>query len=95
MTMNAVLATIDDSKQARIWLNIEVDINLLISTLFYWTDVNPLVATLEQTCARPPTPQAAWIEQTHIAGGPGGFATMVMMFVNSWCVLCGLMNCDS
>ena len=46
------------------------------------------VAT-EQTCARPPTPQATWGHQIHATGGASGFITMVMVFVRSLCVLCG------
>jgi hypothetical protein len=38
------------------------------------------MAALERTCARPPTPQVAWIHQIHAAGGTGGSATMVMVF---------------
>jgi len=39
------------------------------------------MAALEKTCARPPTPQAAWVHQIHIAGGVSGFTTMVIVFV--------------
>jgi hypothetical protein len=35
------------------------------------------MAALEQTCARPPTPQAAWIHQIHTTGGPGMVAVCV------------------
>ena len=41
------------------------------------------MAALERTCARPPTPQAAWVHQIHAAGGVGGSTTMVMVFVRS------------
>jgi hypothetical protein len=37
---------------------------------------------LERTCARPPTPQVAWIHQIHAAGGASGSNTMVMLFVD-------------
>ena len=40
----------------------------------------------EQTFARPPTPQAAWVHQIHAAGGASGSTTMVMVFV-MWFVL--------
>jgi hypothetical protein len=40
-----------------------------------------LTVTLEQTCARPPNPQVAWIPQIHAAGGASGSNTMVMLFV--------------
>jgi hypothetical protein len=30
------------------------------------------MAALEQTCARPPTPQAVWVHQIHAAGGASG-----------------------
>ena len=33
------------------------------------------------TCARPPTPQAAWVHQIHAAGGASSSTTMVMVFV--------------
>ena len=36
---------------------------------------------LEQTCARLPTPQAAWVHQNHATGGASGSNTMVMLFV--------------
>jgi hypothetical protein len=36
---------------------------------------------LERICARPPTPQAAWVYQIHTAGGVSGSNTMVMLFV--------------
>jgi hypothetical protein len=42
------------------------------------------MAALEQTCARPPNFQAAWIHQIHAAGGGGGSATMVMVFARSF-----------
>ena len=34
-----------------------------------------------RTCARLPTPQAAWVHQIHAAGGASGSTTMVMVFV--------------
>ncbi len=51
---DAILATIVASRQAQIWLNIEVDISILISTLILWIQKNPLLATLDNTCARLP-----------------------------------------
>jgi hypothetical protein len=39
------------------------------------------MAALGHTCARPPTPQAAWVHQIHTAGGASGSTTMVMVFV--------------
>ena len=36
------------------------------------------MAALEQTCARPPTPQAAWIHQIHVVGGVSGFTTVIV-----------------
>jgi hypothetical protein len=41
------------------------------------------MAALEQTCARPPTSQAAWVHQIHAAGAVGvnGFTTMVLVLV--------------
>ena len=39
------------------------------------------MAALEQTCARPPTPQAARVHQIHPTGGASGSNTMVMLFV--------------
>ena len=39
------------------------------------------MAALEQTCARLPTPQAAWVHQIHAAGGASGSNTMVILFV--------------
>jgi len=36
------------------------------------------MAALEQTCARPPTPQAAWVHQIHAAGGVSGFTTVIV-----------------
>jgi len=37
------------------------------------------MAATEKVCARPPTPQAAWVHQIHVAGGVGGFTTMVVV----------------
>jgi hypothetical protein len=39
------------------------------------------MAATEKVCARPPTPQAAWVHQIHTAGGVCGITTMVMVFV--------------
>ena len=38
------------------------------------------MVALEQTCARPPAPQVAWVHQIHVAGGASGSNTMVMLF---------------
>ena len=93
-----LLATVDDtgrcfghhcpwraSNYIKIW---EVERNILISMLIlriYW---NPLVAALQQTCARLPAPQAAWIYQIHTTGWPGGSTTMVAVVVTCLCC-CG------
>ena len=47
------------------------------------------MAAMEQTFARLPTPQAAWVHQIHAAGGASSSITMVMVFVRSLCFLCG------
>ncbi len=42
------------------------------------------MAASGHTCARPPTPQAAWVNQINTAGGASGSTTMmvfVMLFV--------------
>jgi len=39
------------------------------------------MAASERACARTPTPRAAWVHQTHVAGGASGSTTMVMVFV--------------
>jgi len=41
--------------------------------------------SLERSCARLLTPQAAWVHQIHAAGGVGGYTTMMMAFVRSLC----------
>ncbi len=38
------------------------------------------MAATEKVCARPPTPQGAWVHQIHAAGGENG-SIMVGMFV--------------
>ena len=38
------------------------------------------MAETEKVCARPPTPQAAWVHQIHAAGGENG-SIMVGMFM--------------
>jgi hypothetical protein len=40
---------------------------------------------LENIYARPPTSWVAWICQIHVAGGVGGYTTMVVMFVVCLC----------
>ena len=47
------------------------------------------MAALERICARPPTPQAAWVHQIHAAGRASGSNTMVMVFACYLCCLCG------
>ena len=80
-TMDAVSATIVAGGRARFQKNIEVNRNNLISTLIYGIKQNPSMAATEKACARPPTPQAAWVHQIHAAGGVCGITTMVMVFV--------------
>jgi hypothetical protein len=46
---------------------IEVNRNKLISPLIYGIKQNPSMAATEKVCARPPTPQAAWVHQIHTA----------------------------
>ncbi len=50
---------------------------------------------LEQTCARPPTPQAAWVHQIHAAGGASGSITMVMLFVMLFVLFVRFLTRDS
>ncbi len=38
------------------------------------------MAATEKVCARPPTPQVAWVHQIHATGGENG-SIMVWMFV--------------
>ena len=52
------------------------------------------MATLELTCARPPTPQAAWIHQIHAAGEVSCSNTMVMLFVMVCVLFVRFLNCD-
>jgi hypothetical protein len=63
VTMGAVSATIVAGGQVRIILNIEVDRNKLITTLILWIYLNPLIATSDNICARPPAPRVAWNHQ--------------------------------
>ena len=62
-------------------INIEATINKLISTLMYGIYTTASTVASEQTCARPPTSQAACVHQIHAAGGVSGSNTMVMVFV--------------
>ncbi len=64
--------------------------NKLISTYIYWIYWIALAAASEQTCARPPTPQAAWVHQIHVAGGVSGSTTMAMVIGRWLCFLCVL-----
>jgi hypothetical protein len=54
--------------------------------------LNPLIVALDNICARPPAPRAAWNHQIHTAGGASGSTTMVVMFVV--CVYCCGWTCD-
>ena len=58
----------------------------LISTLIYWIYWITSTAESKLTCARSPTPKAAWVHQIHAPGGASGSNTMVMVFV-TWFVL--------
>jgi hypothetical protein len=53
------------------------------------------MAELERTCARPPTPQAAWVHQIHAAGGASGFNTMMMLFVMLFVLFVRFLTHDS
>jgi hypothetical protein len=53
------------------------------------------MAALERTCARPPTPQAAWVHQIHAAGGASGSNTMVMVFVMLFVLFVRFLTHDS
>ncbi len=84
-TMDAVSAT---NFFRRIWWNMEVDMNILISTLINRINWIASAAALEQTCARPPSPQVEWIHQIHTAAEKGGSTTMVAVFIGL-VVCCG------
>ena len=62
--------------------------NKLISTLILWIYWIASRVASERTCTRPPTPQAAWVHQIHVAGGASGSTTMVMVFGRWLCFLC-------
>jgi hypothetical protein len=47
--------------------------------------LNSLIVALDNICARPPTPWAAWNHQIHAAGEASGSTTMVVMFVVCLC----------
>ncbi len=64
------------------------DTNILLSTLIYWIELNPLTAALKNECARPPATPTVWIHQIHAAGGASGSITMVVVFVGCLCC-CG------
>jgi hypothetical protein len=53
------------------------------------------MAALERTCARPPTPQAAWVHQIHAAGGASSSNIMVMLFVMVFVLFVRFLTCDS
>ncbi len=74
------------------YINIEVDRNKLITTLISWIYLNPLIATLDNICARPPAPRVAWNHWIHAAGGVSGSITMVVVFVG--CLCCCGWTCD-
>jgi hypothetical protein len=48
-----------------------------------------------RTCARLPTPQAAWVHQIHAAGGVSGSITMVMVFVMLFVLFVWFLTRDS
>ncbi len=50
--------------------------------------LNPSIVTLDNICARPPAPWAAWNHQIHTAGGASGSIIMVVVFVGCLCC-CG------
>ena len=91
---DAVLATIVAGGWDRFQIIIAVNINKLISTLIIW--INQIASTLasERTCARPPTPQTAWVHQIHAAGGASGSTTMVMVFVRWFVLFVCFFTCD-
>jgi hypothetical protein len=90
--MDAVLATIVAGGQARIYLKIEVDTNILSSTLIYRIKQIASTVAMEQTCARPPNAWAVWNHQIPAAVGTGGFTTMVVVFIGL--VVCCGWTCD-
>jgi len=49
----------------------------------------------KQSCARPPTPQAAWVHQIHAAVGASGSITMVMVFVMLFVLFVWFLTHDS
>ena len=49
----------------------------------------------ERSCARPPTPQVAWVHQIHAAGGAIGSTTMVMVFVMLFVLVVWFLTHDS
>ena len=53
------------------------------------------MAASEYTCARPPTPQAAWAHQIHAAGGASSSTTMVMVFVMLFVLIVWFLTRDS
>ena len=73
----------------------EASINKLISTLIYGIYLIASTAASGRTCARPPTPQAAWIHQIHAAGGASGSNTMVMLFVMLFVIFVWFLTRDS
>jgi hypothetical protein len=54
-----------------------------------------MTVALEQTCARPPTPRAAWVHQIHTVGGVSGSNTMVMLFVMLFVLFVRFLTRDS
>jgi len=53
------------------------------------------MAAKERTCARPPTPQAAWIHQIPAAGGARGSNTMLMLIVMLFVLFVRVLTRDS
>ena len=73
----------------------EASINKLISTLIYGIYLIASTEASGRTCARPPTPQAAWVHQIHAAGGASGSTTMVMVFVMLFVLFVQFLTRDS
>jgi hypothetical protein len=73
----------------------EASIDKLISTLIYKIYQIASTAALERTCARPPTSQAALVDQIHATGGVSGSNTMVMLFVMSFVLFVRFLTHDS
>jgi len=53
------------------------------------------MAASGHTCARPTTPQVAWVHQIHTAGGASGSTTMMMVFVMLFVLFVRFLTRDS